>query len=96
MTPPKTKDNMRERMFGEAFSLGTTLARSGTLGTMSRLHSTEASIDEEVRDIATLMRKLKVAAIDREKVIIIHRFIDEGGEELHYLAEQVCLASLVT
>ncbi|KAL6709287.1 hypothetical protein ACN47E_001694 [Coniothyrium glycines] len=87
--PPKTKETARERMFGETFSIGTTLARSGTLGTMSGLSSTEESMDEEIKDVATLMKKLKAAAIDREKIIIIHKFIDDGGEELHYLAAQV-------
>lgn len=89
--PPKTKETQRERLFGETFSIGTTLARSTTVGTgtLSTLNSTQVSLDEEVRDIATLMRKLKKAAIDREKIIIIHKFIDDGGEELHYLAEQV-------
>lgn len=87
--PPKTKASVRERLFGETFSIGTTLARTGTLGTMSGLQSTEESVDEEIRDIVTLMRKLKIAAIDREKIIVIHKFIDDGGEELHYLAEQV-------
>ncbi|KAF1938583.1 hypothetical protein EJ02DRAFT_410191 [Clathrospora elynae] len=90
MLPPKTKENARERMFGETFSLGTTLARSVTFGTSSGfLESNEQSLDEEVRDIATLMKKLKTAAIDREKIIYIHKFIDDGGEELHYLAEQI-------
>jgi hypothetical protein len=49
------------------------------------------SLNEEVKDIATLMSKLKKAAIDREKIVFIHKFIDDGGEELYYLAEQVCL-----
>lgn len=90
--PPKTKQTQRERLFGETFSVGTTLARSLTIGTgtLSAQDSTQASVDEEVKDIATLMKKLKKAAIDREKIIIIHKFIDDGGEELHYLAEQVC------
>lgn len=63
-------------------------------GTLSAQDSIQATLDEEVRDIATLMRKLKKAAIDREKIIIIHKFIDDGGEELHYLAEQVRTLSL--
>jgi hypothetical protein len=94
--PPKTKENAKERMFGDTFSIGTTpgVTRSATLGTSSGLlDSNPQSVDEEVRDIATLMRKLKRAAIDREKVVYIHKFIDDGGEELHYLAEQVRLDS---
>ncbi|KAF1842925.1 uncharacterized protein K460DRAFT_418089 [Cucurbitaria berberidis CBS 394.84] len=89
--PPKTKATQRERLFGETFSISTTLARSTTMGTgtLSAQNSSQASLDEEVRDISTLMRKLKAAAIDREKIIIIHKFIDDGGEELHYLAQQI-------
>lgn len=87
--PPKTRANAKERMFGEQFSIGTTLARSTTFGTGSGLlDSSQTSLDEEIRDIATLMRKLKAAAIDREKIVYIHKFINDGGEELHYLAEQ--------
>ncbi len=94
---PKTKENQRERLFGDAFSLGTTLGRSATVGTRtpSAHGSTQTTLDEEIRDIATLMKKLKKAPIDREKIILIHRFIDDGGEELHYLAEQVLHAILV-
>jgi hypothetical protein len=95
--PPKTKDSVRERLFGDTFSIPTTLARTTTVGTMSALGSSEAtSLNEEVKDIATLMNKLKKAAIDREKIVIIHKFIDDGGEELHYLAEQVWYTSLAT
>jgi hypothetical protein len=92
--PPKTKETVRERMFGETFSVGTTLMRTNTPGPASLLNSSkQTSIDEEIRDTATLIRKLKKAAIDREKIVIINRFIDEGGEELHYLAEQVSAPS---
>lgn len=87
--PPKTKDN-KERLFGETFSIGTTLMRQSTVGTGTFQEGMEQSIDEEIKDIATLMRILKNSAIDREKIVAINRFVDEGGEELHYLAEQVC------
>lgn len=43
----------------------------------------------EMRDIPTLMAALRKAAIDREKVVAVRRFIDQGGEELYYLADQV-------
>ena len=92
--PPKTREAVRERLFGDRFSVGaTTLLRADTPGTLSlRGSSGQASIDEEVRDTATLMRKLKAAAVDREKIVIVNRFIADGGEELHYLAEEVRIA----
>lgn len=95
--PPKTKEN-RERLFGDTFSIGTTLARTGTsaTGLNSSQDSAEQSVDEEIKDVPTLMRKLKKAAIDREKIVFIKRFIEDGGEELHYLAEQVSRTSHLT
>ncbi|OCK79917.1 hypothetical protein K432DRAFT_382651 [Lepidopterella palustris CBS 459.81] len=90
--PPKTKDN-RERLFGETFSIGTTLARSSTHGrplsvdTGKRVEVEE--VDEDIRDIPTLMTRLKNAAIDREKIVAVKRFIDDSGEELYYLAERI-------
>jgi hypothetical protein len=87
--PKKTKDN-RERLFGETFSIGTTLARTNTVAMSSMEGSNrEDSVDEEIRDVPTLMNILKKAAIDRERIVAVNKFIDEGGEELHYLADQV-------
>jgi hypothetical protein len=84
--PPKSKETVRDRLFGDTFSIGTTLARSSTFGALS---AEEASVDEEIRDVANLMVKLKKASVDREKIAYIHKFVETGGEELHYLAEQV-------
>ena len=68
-----------------------------TFGTGSGLlDSSQPSLDEEIRDIATLMRKLKAAAIDREKIVYIHRFLNDGGEELYYLAEQVWASCILS
>ncbi|KAF2744886.1 hypothetical protein M011DRAFT_496116 [Sporormia fimetaria CBS 119925] len=91
--PPKT--DARERMFGETFSIPTTLMRTSTIGTNNALsmgqgRNTGESMDEEISNIGTLMRLLKKAAIDREKIVLITRFVDEAGEEeLHYLPEQM-------
>jgi hypothetical protein len=45
--------------------------------------------DIEVVDIPSLMKHLKESAIDREKMGVVRRFLDHGGDELFYLAEQV-------
>jgi hypothetical protein len=87
------KKNQRESMFGETFSIGTAAMRTSTLGTGTLGGGTEEqSVDEEIKDIPALMNALKKAAVDREKIVAINRFIDEAGEELHYLAEKVCPA----
>jgi hypothetical protein len=43
---------------------------------------------EDVRDIGSLLNSLKRAAIDREKIVLVRHFIDNGGDDLHYLGEQ--------
>ncbi|KAF2201818.1 hypothetical protein GQ43DRAFT_19939 [Delitschia confertaspora ATCC 74209] len=86
--PPRTKDN-RERLFGETFSIGTSLARTNTAALSPMSSDESGSTDEEIRDVPTLMKCLKNAAIDREKIAAINKFVNEGGEELHYLAEQI-------
>jgi hypothetical protein len=55
---------------------------------------------EDVRDIGSLLNSLKRAAIDREKIVLVRHFIDNGGDDLHYLGEQassvplrICLIS---
>jgi hypothetical protein len=50
---------------------------------------------EEITDVATLVQSLKKAAIDREKITVIERFVEQGGEELHYLAEEVVFLSFL-
>jgi hypothetical protein len=91
--PPKSKDN-RERLFGDAFSVGiaTTVTRTSTMGTTNMQGDHGESIEEEITDVATLMRILKRSAIDREKIVAINRFIEEAGDELYYLPEKVCFS----
>ena len=45
----------------------------------------------EIPDIATLMTAIKRARVDREKIRVVTQFLDQGGEELIYLADTVPL-----
>ncbi|KAF2403760.1 hypothetical protein EJ06DRAFT_292720 [Trichodelitschia bisporula] len=48
--------------------------------------------DDDVRDvpdIATLMKYLRKATIDREKIVLVERFVAQGGEEIYYLADEM-------
>lgn len=40
---------------------------------------------EDIRDIGSLMKALKLARIDREKMEAVESFIQHGGDELYYL-----------
>lgn len=44
---------------------------------------------EDVGDIPTLMRALKMASIDRERIDALKKFVQEGGEELYYLNDRI-------
>lgn len=43
----------------------------------------------EITNVPDLMRGLKAAAVDREKIVLVGRFLTQGGDELHYLAENM-------
>ena len=43
----------------------------------------------EVTNIADLFRALRAASVDREKLVAIRNFIEQGGDELFYLSERM-------
>ncbi len=45
---------------------------------------------EDIRDIASLMKRLKKAKIDRERIVAVRYFLRYGGDEIRYLSEYVC------
>ncbi|ATZ49254.1 hypothetical protein BCIN_04g04240 [Botrytis cinerea B05.10] len=57
-----------------------------SLAASSRNYETEWKV-EEISNIATLMKVLRICRIDREKMEAVESFIKHGGEELHYLTE---------
>ncbi|KAL1393084.1 hypothetical protein HDK64DRAFT_259319 [Phyllosticta capitalensis] len=69
-------------------SADASLARSLSF---SRRRAADEESEEapDITDIPTLMLRLKKAAIDREKIVIVRNFLENGDEELYYLAEQI-------
>ncbi|KAL2810708.1 hypothetical protein BJX63DRAFT_422927 [Aspergillus granulosus] len=49
----------------------------------------EEAFLEEIRNIPSLMYALKAAIVDREKLDAVKKFVEEGGDELHYLDEMI-------
>ncbi|GAB7350026.1 hypothetical protein MBLNU459_g0700t1 [Dothideomycetes sp. NU459] len=43
----------------------------------------------EIKDIAVLLAHLRRAAVDREKMVLVRHFIDNAGDDLYYLSEQM-------
>lgn len=48
-------------------------------------------LEEEglITDIPKLLRVLKIARLDREKIEVVEKFLKDGGEEVAYLPERV-------
>lgn len=64
--------------------------RSGSINMLNK-HDEEQVEEEtdEVDTIGTLIKRLKRAEVDREKVKLILRFMDEGGQDIFYLAGEM-------
>jgi hypothetical protein len=43
----------------------------------------------DMSDIATLLRALKEAPVDSERISLIKRYLEQGGDDLNYLADEV-------
>ncbi|GAB7328426.1 hypothetical protein MBLNU13_g00395t1 [Cladosporium sp. NU13] len=45
--------------------------------------------DVDIADIGTLILILRKSAVDREKLVAVRKFVDQGGDELFYLSERM-------
>lgn len=68
--------------------LGLSQAASSGAAALAPNDPTE-ELGEDVHDIETLMKQLKNAAVDREKVVAVRDFLDHGRDEVYHLAEKV-------
>ncbi|XMA13138.1 hypothetical protein WAI453_005929 [Rhynchosporium graminicola] len=57
--------------------------------TISRREMEEGIVVEEIEDIGTLMKALRLARIDREKTEAVESFIKHGGDDLYYLRDHM-------
>ena len=81
---------------GDYFSIHPKRDKSptSTLETTARTSYTgqRAAVDdppEDIDNISNLMKALRLATIDREKIDVIKKFLKQGGEELAYLEGQI-------
>jgi len=85
----------RERIRGlEDESIGI-----GSESSCGHIGATEPNLEDmsDIQDIASLMRALRKARIDREKIEAVGRFLEQGGEEIYFLSDQMAeiMASFV-
>jgi hypothetical protein len=62
-------------------------ARSQSYISSARLEIEEPP--EEIKDIATLLKALRLASIDREKIDLVKRFVMQASDELAYLGPHI-------
>lgn len=48
--------------------------------------------EDDLTDIGTLIHALKVAPVDSERIALIKNFLEHGGDDLYYLADEVCVS----
>lgn len=53
--------------------------------------SPERPPDDEIDNIPRLLDAVKSAVVDRQKIEALKEFLNQGGEELYYLPDKVCL-----
>jgi hypothetical protein len=75
----------------ERSATGLSRVESGFLSRVSTKVDEEVHL-EEIGDIPTLMHALKLTSIDREKIDVLKKFVEEGGEEIYYLNDKVGLS----
>ncbi|RDW91378.1 hypothetical protein BP5796_02543 [Coleophoma crateriformis] len=62
-------------------------------GSLVRLNADQSDLEamekRDITDIPTLLKALRAARIDREKMEVVENFIQNGGDELYYLREHM-------
>lgn len=95
----KTKDKSHE-LTAEYFTIhpktiktpspGSSIALSSNNMLRARQKEDDQDVEHmEISDIPSLIRALRKSAVDREKLVAVRKFVEEGGDELHYLAERM-------
>ncbi|KAL2073626.1 hypothetical protein VTL71DRAFT_10952 [Oculimacula yallundae] len=67
----------------------TTESQRKHFSTISRREMEEGIVVEEIEDIGTLLKALRLARIDREKTEAVESFIEHGGDDLYYLRDHM-------
>ena len=75
-----------------ARSPGSALEDSTNRGSSYATRRTAEEVDlppEDIKDIPSLLKALRLATVDREKIDAVKRFVNTGGDELVYLEERI-------
>lgn len=68
---------------------GGTLHNRYSVAALAKQEMEQAPVLEDITDIPSLMKALKLARIDREKLEAVENFIEHGEDELYYLRDKM-------
>lgn len=78
-----------ERSRSPGSTLGETARKRYSVAQLARQEMEQETALEDVTDIPSLIKALKAAIIDREKIEAVKSFIEHGGDELYYLRDKM-------
>ncbi|KAK4539648.1 hypothetical protein LTR36_010474 [Oleoguttula mirabilis] len=55
----------------------------------ARIENEVAIGNMDITDVGSLVRALRKAAVDREKLVAVRKFVADGGDELYYLSQHM-------
>ena len=79
-----TKTLERASTYAPSMARTVSLTRLNT-----RMAEIENELPEEIENIQTLLRLLKTARVDRERIGMVLQFLEQGGQDIYYLSEQM-------
>ncbi len=96
----KAASDVAHTLTGDYFTIHTKRGRSPGSGLentttrgsshMSRVTVQEGNLPpEDIKNIPSLIKALRLATVDREKIDAVMKFVETGGEELVYLQEHI-------
>ena len=70
-------------------SMDTSIRNRYSIGSLLKRDMDDNLLLEDIKDIGSLMKVLRLARIDREKMEAVENFIQHGGDDLFYLQEHM-------
>jgi len=80
---------MAERSRSRGSTVEGTLRNRYSVAQLARQEMDQDVVLEDITDIPHLLKALKAAIIDREKLEAVESFVQHGGEELYYLRDKM-------
>jgi hypothetical protein len=79
----------QEQIQSQATSMDASVGNRYSLSSLANREMEVENVLEDIKDITSLMKVLRFARIDREKMEAVENFIEHGGDDLYYLRDHM-------